>query len=86
MPFTHELMEELDTLLRFDPATSQNGIKIRSIADAAVIAATERLHAKGLITQIDGGYLTPLGRDAAERAQVLLSILTTAPALAKPVV
>ena len=38
-----------------------------------------------MTTQTDGGYLTPLGRDAAERAQDLLSILTTAPALAKPV-
>lgn len=85
MPFTPDLIDELDTLLRFDLATSQKGIKIRSIADTTVIAATERLHAKGLITQVDGGYLTPLGRDAAERAQILLSILTTAPALAKPV-
>ena len=42
------------------------------------IAAAKRLHAKGLIDQPDGGYLTSLGRDAAEQAQTLLTILTTA--------
>ena len=45
-------------------------------ADAEVIAAVQRLHAKGLITQIDGGYLTSLGRDAAEHAQTTLGLLT----------
>ena len=81
MPCTQELVEELNTLLRFDLATSQQGIKIHKDADPAVIAAIHRLHAKGLVTQTDGGYLTSLGRDAAEHAQTLLSILTTQPAL-----
>jgi len=82
--FTPDLIDELNTLLRFDLASNQTGLKIRSTADAAVIDTARRLHAKGLTTQIDGGYLTPLGRDAAERAQDLLSILTTTPALGKP--
>ena len=80
MPCTQELVEELNTLLRFDLATSQQGIKIHKDADPAVIAAIHRLHAKGLVTQTDGGYLTSLGRDAAEHAQTLLSILPTHPA------
>lgn len=80
MPCTPELVEELNTLLRFDLATSQQGIKIHKDADPAIIAAIRRLHAKGLLTQTDGGYLTSLGRDAAEHAQALLSILTTTPA------
>jgi len=58
MPCTQELVEELNTLLRFDLATSQQGIKIHKDADPAVIAAIHRLHAKGLVTQTDGGYLT----------------------------
>ena len=45
-------------------------------ADEDVKAATLRLHAKGLITQADGGYLTRLGREAAEHAQAMLGILT----------
>jgi uncharacterized protein (TIGR02647 family) len=80
MPCTQELVEELNTLLRFDLATNQQGIKIHKDADPTVIAAIHRLHAKGLVTQTDGGYLTSLGRDAAEHAQTLLSILTTHPA------
>ena len=77
MPYHAELIEELNTLMRFDLATSQQGIKVHKTADAAVIAATSRLHAKGLLTQADGGYLTGLGRDAAEHAQGLLTILTS---------
>ena len=76
MPYTTDLIQELNTLIRFDLDTSQQGIKIHKTADAAVIAATQRLHDKGLITQADGGYLTSLGRDAAEHAQAALTILT----------
>ena len=78
MPYNDELIDELNTLMRFDLATSQQGIKVHKTADASVIAATLRLHAKGLLTQADGGYLTGLGRDAAEHAQGLLTILTSA--------
>ncbi len=81
MAVTSELLHELDTLLRFDLATSQQGIKIHHDADPLLIKAAARLHDKGLITQIDGGYLTPLGRDAAEHAQTVMSILTTSPGL-----
>jgi uncharacterized protein (TIGR02647 family) len=77
MPYTPDLVHELNTLIRFDLATSQHGIKVHKTADPAVIAATQRLHAKGLLTQLDGGYLTGLGRDAAEHAQGLLTILTS---------
>ena len=86
MPFTQDLIDELDALLRFDLASGQKGIKIHSTADAKLIAATSRLYAKGLITQVDGGYLTALGREAADQAQRLLSVLTTEPALSKPLV
>ena len=44
-------------------------------ADAGRIQAGERLHAKGLTTQADGGYLTPLGVEAAEHAQALIRLL-----------
>ncbi len=77
MPYTPDLFHELNTLIRFDLATSQQGIKVHKTADPEVIAAVERLHAKGLLTQVDGGYLTGLGRDAAEHAQAALTILTS---------
>lgn len=77
MPYTPDFLHELNTLIRFDLATSQQGIKVHTNADPEVIAATARLHAKGLLTLIDGGYLTGLGRDAAEHAQAVLTILTS---------
>lgn len=80
MPYTPDLVHELNTLIRFDLATSQQGIKVHKNADPEVIAATRRLHDKGLLTQVDGGYLTGLGRDAAEHAQAALTILTSAAA------
>ena len=76
MPYTPDLVEELNTLIRFDLECGQHGIKVHKTADAEVIAAVQRLHAKGLITQIDGGYLTSLGREAAEHAQTTLGLLT----------
>ena len=77
MSFTPDLVLELNTLIRFDLATTQQGVKVHKTADAAVIAAIQRLHDKGLLTQADGGYLTSLGRDAAEHAQAVLTILTS---------
>ncbi|MEO6680944.1 MAG: TIGR02647 family protein, partial [Pseudomonas sp.] len=38
--------------------------------------AAQRLFDKELITQPDGGYLTSLGRDAAQNVQTVLTILT----------
>ncbi|MFC6672367.1 TIGR02647 family protein [Marinobacterium aestuariivivens] len=75
MPYTPEMVEELDMLSRFNLATTQQGLKVHHDADPALVAATRRLYDKGLITQVDGGYLTDLGRDAAEHAQAALTIL-----------
>jgi len=77
MSYTEELVNELNVLILFDLSNNQEGIKVHKSAEKAVISAAKRLHEKGLITQIDGGYLTGLGLDAAEHAQTLLTILTT---------
>ena len=82
MPYTSELVQELNALIRFDLDTGQQGIKVHKTADEEIIAAVLRLHAKGLITQSDGGYLTSLGREAAEHAQATLGLLTTGVAVA----
>lgn len=84
MPYTSDLVDELNTLIRFDLASSQQGVKVHTTADGKVIAAARRLHAKGLITQVDGGYLTSLGRTAAEHAQAALSLLTAGSAGSGP--
>jgi len=77
MPFTPELVDELNTLIRFSLDSGQQGIKVHTSADPKVIAAVSRLHDKGLLTQKDGGYLTPNGRQAAEHTQGALTLLTT---------
>lgn len=76
MSYTPELIAELEILRLFNLDNTLEGLKVHNDAGNTAIAATQRLHAKGLTTQPDGGYLTSLGRDAAEHAQVLLTILS----------
>ncbi|RTZ64232.1 MAG: TIGR02647 family protein [Aquificaceae bacterium] len=75
MPFNTELTDELNLLLQFNLKNEQDGIKIHNDANPALIAAAKRLHEKDLTSQSDGGYLTDLGRKAAEHAQDLSIIL-----------
>ena len=77
MQCTPELFEEIKLLTFYNFSTTQEGIKVHKTAGAAAIAAAERLHAKGLITQADGGYLTDLGIEAVGHAQALLTILAS---------
>ena len=78
MSYTPEMLEELKLLTLFDLSSMQTGVKVHASAGDAAVAAAERLHDKGLVTQTDGGYLTALGIDAAEHAQALLDILASA--------
>ncbi len=75
MKYSIDLIEELTVLSMFDLANHQAGLKIHHSAEPIIIAAAERLHSKGLISQKDGGYLTHLGIEAAEHAQSALNIL-----------
>ncbi len=75
MPYTNDQIAEMDILIHYNLDSSHQGIKVHSTADSQVIAAVKRLHDKGLVTQHDGGYLTDLGRKAAEHAQALLLML-----------
>lgn len=78
MSYTPERIAELHLLTHFNLANHQEGLKLHSDADPQLLGAATRLHARGLLTQVDGGYLTSLGLDAAEHAQALLTILTPA--------
>ncbi len=75
MPISQELLEEIKILSLFNLETTQQGIKIHSDAAKASIQAAERLFDKGIVTLPDGGYLTDMGHEAAEHAQLLLSLL-----------
>lgn len=75
MPYTQDIVEELNILVRYNLSTTQEGIKVHKTATPETIAATHRLFEKGLISQEDGGYLTHLGLETAKQAQAVLDIL-----------
>jgi uncharacterized protein (TIGR02647 family) len=75
MSLTPAMIDELELLNMFNLNTTQQGIKIHHDAAASRVEAGKRLHAKGMITLPDGGYLTPLGQQTAEHVQILVSLL-----------
>ena len=75
MHYTKEQIAEIEILIHYSLETTQQGIKVHSDADEEMVEAVERLFDKGLVSQVDGGYLTDLGRTAAEHAQALILIL-----------
>jgi len=75
MSYTPDSIAELEVLMLYDLSTSQEGIKIHTTAESQKISAAQRLFEKGFITQVDGGYLTSLGREAAEHTQFLHTML-----------
>ena len=72
MPFSADHLAELNLLAQFESTSSQEGIKVHAHS-----AAPENLFARGLISQKDGGYLTPLGAEAVDLTQKLQSILSS---------
>jgi uncharacterized protein (TIGR02647 family) len=75
MQYSKDQIAEIEILTQYSLDTSQQGIKVHSNADTVIVEAVQRLFEKGLVTQIDGGYLTDLGRKAAEHAQALMLML-----------
>lgn len=75
MSYTAENVAELDVLMLFNLSSSQEGIKVHKNAESSAISAARSLFEKGFISQVDGGYLTNLGREAAEHAQFLYTML-----------
>ena len=76
MTFTSEMIAELNLLLKFPNKSLMQGLKIHNDAEPEVISAAKRLFDKGIVTLPDGGYLTDLGHDLFEHAQVVQMALT----------
>ena len=76
MHYNSEQMAELNILVQYSLDTTNQGIKVHSTASEEKIDAVERLFNKGLVTQVDGGYLTDIGKKAAEHAQALILMLS----------
>lgn len=77
MHLNQEFLEEVELLNLFDLHSSLEGLKIHNEAAPERIAAAKRLFGKNIITLEDGGFLTPLGIEAAEHAQALATMLRT---------
>lgn len=75
MPYHNNVVDELNLLVKFSLDSMQKGIKVHHDADISLVEAAERLHSKGMISQIDGGYLTDRGIETAERAHALILAL-----------
>lgn len=76
MPFSQDHLSELNLLALFHTSSSLEGLKVhQGSADPSIVVAAERLHQKGLVTQKDGGYLTPLGSEISEQVQKVLAVL-----------
>ncbi len=67
--FDQDMLDELNLLLKFPTDSLHQGLKIHHDASQVMVNAASRLYAKGLITQVDGGYLTDLGIDVADHAR-----------------
>lgn len=77
MYFNQEMVDELNLLVKFNPDSIQEGIKIHHDADTKMRHAAIRLFDKGFITQEDGGYLTELGRELLEYIHNAGTLLTS---------
>ena len=70
MALSNDLVQEMTLLLQYDLSNTQTGLKVHSgSASEEMINAAQRLFEKKLVDQKDGGYLTSLGREAAEHVQ-----------------
>lgn len=70
-----DFVNELKILACFDPANLSVGIKLRSDMSEALCQAAANLHRQGLISAVDGGYLTPFGMTMVEHLHHLLVAL-----------
>ena len=75
MKLSEEFFADVELLNLFTLENAQTGLKIHHEAAPDRIASAKRLFERDLITQVDGGYLTPLGLQTAEHAQILIRVL-----------
>ena len=76
MTFTSDMVAELNLLLKFPSKSLMQGLKIHHDAEPDLVSAAQRLFDKGIVTLPDGGYLTDLGHDLFEHAQVVKMALS----------
>jgi len=72
---TEHFVDDLKLLACYDPANLEQGIKLHENCATSLREAGGRLHALGMITEPDGGYLTPFGITMVEHMQHLITAL-----------
>ncbi len=73
----NDRIEEIKLLNQFNLESVASGIKVHAHdASPEVVEAAARLFKKGLTDHVDGGYLTDLGIEAANHAQILMRLLS----------
>ena len=72
---SNDFIEKLKILACFEPQNLSQGIKLRSDMDDNTRQAAAFLYQQGLISEVDGGYLTPFGIMMVEHLQHLLVAL-----------
>ncbi len=77
MPIASEVFQEMRVLAQFNPTSALSGIKVHHDAEPEVIQATQRLFARGLISQTDGGYLTSAGQELLHHLDTVITVLSS---------
>lgn len=75
MTLDDDRIAELKLLALYNAESMREGIKVHHGAGNGAVEAAQRLHAKGLVSQSDGGYLTDEGVEAMEHLRAVLTIL-----------
>ncbi len=75
MRMSDNILQEIRVLSQFNPASGFEGIKVHHDAEPALIAAAERLYNKGIISRVDGGYLTDAGIELMRHLDGLTTVL-----------
>ena len=70
-----ELIEEIKLLRKYSIETLHEGIKIHSSASETCQLSAQRLFKKGIISQVDGGYLTQRGQDLVRHLDAMINLL-----------
>jgi uncharacterized protein (TIGR02647 family) len=79
MTFTSDMVAELNLLLKFPHDSLMQGIKVHHNAEPEQVSAAQRLFDKGVVSLPDGGYLTDLGHDLVEHAQIIAAAFSHPP-------
>lgn len=73
--YPEDLFDEIKLLAKFPEESHMEGLKIHHDAEEILRTSAKALFNKGLITQMDGGYLTDSGREMAEHLHIVLDTM-----------